>query len=197
MKRIFDVVVSLFVLVITSPVLFILALLIRFKLGSPIIFRQFRPGLYGRSFQLIKFRTMADSRDSEGKLLSDDLRLGRFGKFLRSTSLDELPSLVNVIKGEMSLVGPRPLLEEYMPLYNEEQRKRHNVKPGVTGWAQVHGRNAVEWDEKFKLDTWYVENKSFMLDIKILFLTIKKVLIREGITSENNVTVDSFKGNKK
>lgn len=166
------------------------------KLGAPILFKQQRPGLNGKPFQLYKFRTMTDKRDSAGKLMPDCERLTSFGRFLRKYSLDELPQLFNVIKGDLSLVGPRPLLMEYLPLYTKEQAKRHLVKPGITGWAQVNGRNAISWEEKFKLDVWYVENQTFLLDFKILFLTFWKVATSEGVNQSTNVTMESFKGSK-
>lgn len=171
-------------------------MLVRVKLGSPILFKQQRPGLNGEPFQLYKFRTMTDKRDSAGQLLTDHERLTSFGRFLRKYSIDELPQLINVIKGDLSLVGPRPLLMEYLPLYTKEQTKRHLVKPGITGWAQVNGRNAISWDEKFKLDVWYVENHTFLLDVKILFLTFWKVATSEGVNQSTNVTMESFKGSK-
>ena len=184
-KRFFDIIVSLVALILLSPVLLVLAYLIKKNLGSPIIFRQVRPGKDGKPFEMIKFRSMRDAVDADGNPLPDDERLTPFGKALRATSLDELPELWNVLIGEMSLVGPRPLLMEYLPYYSKEQYRRHNMRPGVTGWAQVNGRNAISWNEKFKLDTWYVDNYSFWLDIKILFLTVKKVLIKEVVNKEN------------
>jgi len=196
MKRIFDILISLFALIVLSPIVLLTVLLVRRKLGSPVFFKQVRPGLNGDPFQMIKFRTMTDGRDAEGNLLPDSERLTRFGKFLRASSLDELPGLWNVLKGEMSLVGPRPLLVEYLPLYSAEQARRHEVRPGITGWAQVNGRNAISWEEKFKLDVWYVDNQSFGLDLKILFLTVKKVFIREGISAVDHVTMPFFKGNE-
>ena len=194
MKRFFDVTVALCALLFLLPIVIFVALLIRIKLGSPILFTQERPGLNGRVFKMMKFRTMLDGKDKEGNLLPDEQRMTKFGAFLRSTSLDELPGLLNVLKGDMSLVGPRPLLVQYLPLYNEEQARRHNVRPGITGWAQVNGRNAISWEEKFKLDVWYVDNKSFLLDLKILFLTVKKVFVREGISADGHVTITPFKG---
>lgn len=193
-KCTFDVLISIFVLLFSLPLLLIIALFVRFKLGSPIVFTQERPGKYGKPFKMFKFRSMTDECDEEGNLLPDEKRLGNFGYFLRSISLDELPALWNVLKGDMSLVGPRPLLMEYLPLYSKEQSRRHDVRPGITGWAQVNGRNAISWDEKFKLDIFYIENQSFFLDIKILFLTVKKVFIREGISAENNATMERFTG---
>lgn len=194
MKRCLDFIIALTALLILYPVIFITAILIRFKLGSPILFTQDRPGLNGKVFKMIKFRTMLDGHDSEGNPLPDDQRMTKFGSLLRSTSLDELPGLINVLKGDMSLVGPRPLLVEYLPLYNQEQAKRHNVRPGITGWAQVNGRNAISWEDKFKLDVWYVNNQSFALDFKILLLTVKKVFVREGIASDGHATIEKFKG---
>jgi len=197
MKRIVDVLVSLLALVLLSPVIVIVAWKIRKNLGSPVLFRQVRPGKGGKAFAMVKFRTMRDATDEDGNPLPDEERLTPFGNFLRSASLDELPELWNVIKGDMSLVGPRPLLMEYLPLYSKEQYRRHEVRPGVTGWAQVNGRNALSWEEKFKLDVWYVENHSFWLDIKILFLTVKKVLIRDGISAEGEATMSKFTGAEK
>jgi lipopolysaccharide/colanic/teichoic acid biosynthesis glycosyltransferase len=193
-KRLFDFLVALLALVVFLPVLLILILMVRYKLGSPILFTQTRPGLKGRCFEMMKFRTMLDAKDESGNLLPDSERMTKFGAFLRSTSLDELPGLFNVLKGDMSLVGPRPLLVQYLPLYNSEQARRHDVRPGITGWAQVNGRNAISWEEKFKLDVWYVDNRSLFLDLKILLLTVKKVFIREGITSGEHVTIEPFKG---
>ena len=177
------------------PVIFVLFFIIRFTIGSPVFFKQQRPGLHVEPFYIYKFRTMSDKKNSHGELLSDGERLTRFGRWLRSTSLDELPSLWNVLKGEMSLVGPRPLLMEYVPLYNALQMRRHQVKPGVTGWAQVNGRNAISWQDKFKLDIWYVDHQSLWLDIKIIFLTIKKVFFRNGISAEGEATMPKFTGN--
>ncbi|MEK4708213.1 sugar transferase [Bacillus sp. FSL R10-2780] len=194
MKRCFDMFISLFLLLCFSFVIALIAIFVKFKLGSPIFFKQERPGLYGKPFNLYKFRTMTNARDSNNELLSDHARLTKFGEFLRKYSLDELPQLVNVLKGQLSLVGPRPLLMEYLPLYSKEQFKRHNVRPGITGWAQINGRNSISWDEKFKLDVWYVENQSFLLDLKILYLTFRKVLKSEGITNDNHVTMPVFKG---
>jgi lipopolysaccharide/colanic/teichoic acid biosynthesis glycosyltransferase len=196
MKRIFDVLVVIFALMILSPIILILYLLIAINMGRPVIFKQTRPGLNAKPFDMIKFRTMKEAYDENGDPLPDDQRMTRFGSFLRSSSLDELPGLWCVLKGDMSLVGPRPLLMEYVPLYSEEQARRHDVKPGITGWAQVNGRNAISWEEKFKLDTWYVDNQSFWLDIKILFLTVKKVFVREGISAEGEVTMSKFTGTK-
>ena len=196
LKRIFDILVTIFCLILLTPVIGMLYVVAKVKLGEPVFFIQPRPGINGKTFKLIKFRTMTNEIGGDGRLLSDDKRLGAFGKFLRSTSLDELPSLWNVLIGDMSLVGPRPLLEAYLPLYSEEQARRHEVRPGVTGWAQVNGRNAISWEEKFKLDVWYVDNLSLWLDIKILLLTIKKVLIRENISSGEHVTMPAFKGER-
>lgn len=196
-KRLFEIVASAFGLLLLSPIIAFVAWKISRKLGSPVLFRQVRPGLNGRSFEMIKFRTMLDAVDAQGNVLPDEARLTPFGRFLRSTSLDELPELWNVLKGDMSLVGPRPLLMEYLPLYSPEQARRHEVRPGITGWAQVNGRNALSWEEKFRLDVWYVNNQSFWLDIRILFMTIKKVLIRDGISADGEATVEYFKGNNK
>ncbi|WP_408033873.1 sugar transferase [Thalassotalea algicola] len=196
MKRLFDFLTAFTLLFMLSPVLFIVALLVRFKLGSPIIFHQPRPGLKGEVFSMYKFRSMTDEKDENGELLPDSMRLTGFGKLLRSTSMDELPGLWNVLIGKMSLVGPRPLLIEYLPLYSHEQAKRHNVRPGITGWAQVNGRNNLSWQEKFKLDVWYVENQSFWLDIKILFLTVYKVIKRSDIAADGEVTMTKFTGNE-
>jgi lipopolysaccharide/colanic/teichoic acid biosynthesis glycosyltransferase len=190
----FDLIFSLLALITLLPLIIAIALLIRVKLGSPILFTQDRPGLGGNIFKMMKFRTMLDAKDKLGNLLPDDQRMTKFGAFLRSTSLDELPGLFNVIKGDMSLVGPRPLLVQYLPLYNKEQARRHNVRPGITGWAQINGRNAISWEDKFNLDVWYVDNQSFLVDIKILFLTVKKVFVREGVSAEGHVTIEPFKG---
>lgn len=194
-KRLFDVIGSVCGLLLFAPLVAIVAWQISRKMGSPVLFRQTRPGLNGRPFQMVKFRTMKDAVDAEGNPLPDSERLTPFGQFLRSSSLDELPELWNVLKGDMSLVGPRPLLMEYLPLYSPEQYRRHEVRPGVTGWAQVNGRNSLSWDEKFKLDVWYVDNRSLWLDIKILFLTVKKVLVRDGISAEGEATMAKFTGN--
>lgn len=191
-KRFFNTIISISCLILLSPVMLIISLLITYKLGRPVFFKQTRLGLNKEPFQLIKFRTMTNERDSEGNLLPNETRMTSFGRFLRSSSLDELPELFNVLKGEMSLVGPRPLLMDYMPYFTEEQDKRHHVKPGVTGWAQVNGRNAINWDKKLELDVWYVENQSLWLDIKILWMTLFKVLKREGITYENHVAMPRF-----
>lgn len=193
-KRLFDLFVSLNALLVLLPVLLIVAILVRIKLGSPILFTQARPGLNGEVFNMMKFRTMLDATDKQGNQLPDEQRMTPFGVFLRSASLDELPGLFNVLKGDMSLVGPRPLLVQYLPLYNEVQSCRHNVRPGITGWAQVNGRNAISWEQKFSFDVWYVDNQSFWLDIKILLLTVKKVFVREGISADGHVTIEPFKG---
>lgn len=194
-KRLFDITAATTALVILSPVYALTAYKVSKNLGSPVLFRQTRPGLNGKPFEMIKFRSMTDATDSAGNLLSNSERLTPFGKMLRASSLDELPELWNVIKGDMSLVGPRPLLMEYLPLYNDEQARRHDARPGITGHAQVNGRNAISWDEKFKLDTWYVDNQSLWLDIKILFKTVKKVLIKDGINADNDTTMSKFTGN--
>lgn len=183
-------------LLISSPVLIIVSILIYFKLGKPIFFRQKRPGLNGEIFEIIKFRTMTDVSDNEGNLLSDEDRLHGFGEKIRALSLDELPQLFNVLKGDMSFIGPRPLLVEYLPLYNSEQKKRHNVKPGITGWAQVNGRNAISWEQKFDYDVWYVDHQSFVLDMKILLMTFKNVIKRNDISSKTSVTMEKFQGTK-
>lgn len=194
MKRTIDVLLSAVGIVCLFPILIVVAALIATKLGRPIFFRQIRPGEKGVLFNMVKFRTMTDERDENGDLLSDSKRLTRFGRFLRSSSIDELPELWNVLKGDMSLVGPRPLLVEYLDLYTRDQARRHEVRPGVTGWAQVNGRNTVSWNEKFKYDVWYVDNRSIWLDIKILWLTVKKVLIREGINAAGDATMPRFTG---
>ena len=194
MKRVLDVVISAIALVVLAPVLAILAGLIWFKLGWPVLFRQQRPGLHGKPFEMIKFRTMTEARGPDGRLLPDAERLTPLGRFLRSTSLDELPELWNVLKGDMSLVGPRPLLTKYLPLYSAEQARRHEVRPGITGWAQVNGRNALSWEERLKLDTWYVDHQTIWLDLKILFLTVLKVLRREGISAQGHATMHEFTG---
>lgn len=196
MKRIFDsFLAALSLLLLALPLLFLIWQ-VRRKLGSPVLFRQTRPGLHGRPFEMVKFRTMTDVRGPDGQLLPDAVRLTAFGRFLRATSLDELPELWNVLKGDMSLVGPRPLLMEYLPLYSPEQARRHEVRPGITGWAQVNGRNALSWEEKFKLDGWYVDHRSLWLDIKILWLTVRKVLVREGISADGEATMSKFTGSK-
>ena len=196
MKRLFDFSVSLCALLALLPGILFMALLVRVNIGTPIFFTQRRPGLHSKAFTMIKFRTMTNAIGADGALLPDAERLTRFGRFLRVTSLDELPELWNVLKGDMSLVGPRPLLMEYLPLYSHEQAKRNEVRPGITGWAQVNGRNAISWEEKFKYDVWYVENHSFWLDMKIIWMTIKKVIAREGISADDEVTMPKFTGNK-
>lgn len=193
-KRGFDLVAAALALVLLSPAIAVVAWQIRRKLGSPVFFRQSRPGLHGKPFQMIKFRTMRDAVDAHGALLPDAERITPFGGFLRASSLDELPELWNVLKGDMSLVGPRPLLMEYLPLYSREQGRRHEVRPGITGWAQVNGRNALRWEDKFELDVWYVDNRSFWLDLKILMLTVKKVFVREGISAAGQATMPKFTG---
>lgn len=197
LKRAFDIFCSALALLLLWPVLLLLYVLVRVSLGSPALFRQQRPGLHGRPFIMIKFRTMLDALDTDGNPLPDDVRLTRFGRLLRATSLDELPELWNVLKGDMSLVGPRPLLMEYLPLYSAEQARRHEVRPGITGWAQVNGRNALSWPEKFALDVWYVDNRSLLLDIRILLLTVKKVFVREGISADGQATTSRFTGEEK
>lgn len=196
MKRVFDVIVSAALLILLTPVLLVLGLLVRISLGPPVLFKQVRPGLNGRPFVMYKFRTMTEERDKHGRLLPDEQRLTRIGRFLRSTSLDELPELFNVLKGDMSLVGPRPLLIEYLPLYTPEQARRHEVRPGITGWAQVNGRNAISWEKKFEYDVWYVDNWSFWLDIKILWMTLITVFRREGISAYGHSTMPPFKGTR-
>ena len=194
MKRTFDIILSSFILLVLSPVLIVLCIILLLTIGPPVLFAQSRPGLNGRPFNFYKFRTMTGKKDKNGNLLPDSKRLTSFGRFLRKTSLDELPSLWNVLKGDMSLVGPRPLLMEYLERYSPEQARRHEVKPGITGWAQVNGRNAISWEEKFKLDVWYVDNQSLRMDFKILFMTIWKVLRGEGISQEGCATMTPFKG---
>ncbi|EKT4473781.1 sugar transferase [Pseudomonas putida] len=196
MKRLIDFTGALIGLILLSPIILVVAVLIKYRLGGPVLFRQVRPGLGGKPFEMVKFRTMRDACDHNGVPLPDSQRMTPFGSFLRSSSLDELPELWNVLKGEMSLVGPRPLLMEYLPLYNERQYLRHQVRPGVTGWAQINGRNALSWPEKFELDVWYVENRSFWLDIKIIALTVKKVLKKDGISASGEATMPKFTGNK-
>lgn len=196
LKRLFDIFVALTLLLLLLPILLVVALLIRINLGGPILFSQDRPGLNGKIFKMYKFRSMSNEQDQHGNLLPDEVRLTKFGKALRASSLDELPELVNILKGDMSLVGPRPLLVEYLPLYNQQQARRHEVRPGITGWAQINGRNSVSWEQKFALDVWYVENQSFFLDIKILFMTFFKVLKKDGISQEQHVTTEKFKGTK-
>ncbi len=197
LKQFIDLLVSLILLILLSPVMLVIALLVRIKLGKPVLFSQERPGLHGRLFRLYKFRTMRDLRGADGRLLPDEERLTKFGRFLRASSLDELPELFNVLKGEMSLVGPRPLLVAYLARYTPEQARRHEVLPGITGWAQVNGRNALSWEAKFKLDVWYVDNQSFWLDLKILFLTLWKALKREGISAPGSATAPEFMGSEK
>lgn len=194
MKRLFDLIVSSFALLLFSPIIVLVSWKIRKNLGSPVFFRQARPGLHGKSFEMIKFRTMKDAVDAQGNPLPDSERMTSFGSKLRNSSLDELPELWNVFKGDMSLVGPRPLLIQYLPLYSPEQARRHEVRPGVTGWAQINGRNAISWEDKFKLDVWYVDNRTFWLDFKILILTVKKVLIKDGISASDHVTMPEFDG---
>ena len=197
LKNLFDKTLALFLIILFSPIYIVVSLLIFFKMGSPILFRQKRPGYKEKIFGIYKFRTMTNDKDANGNLLPDDKRLIGSGKFIRSTSLDELPQLFNVLKGEMSFVGPRPLLEEYLPLYNEKQKRRHDVKPGITGWAQVNGRNAISWEQKFDYDVWYVDNQSFWLDVKILWLTFLKVVKRSDISSSTSSTMEKFTGSKK
>ena len=194
MKRLMDILGAGFGLILLSPVLIVVAVLIRRQMGAPVFFCQTRPGLHGKPFTMIKFRSMRDAVDAQGRALPDAERLTRLGRFLRSSSLDELPELWNVLKGDMSLVGPRPLLMEYLPLYSSEQARRHEVRPGVTGWAQVNGRNAISWDQKFALDVWYVDNRNLWLDLKITWLTIRKVVTREGISAAGDATMPKFTG---
>lgn len=196
MKRFFDIITAGGALLIALPIMTVIALLVRINMGAPILFGQLRPGLHGKPFRMLKFRTMRDAYDRDDVPLADADRITGFGRFLRSTSLDELPGLWSVLKGDMSLVGPRPLLMEYLPLYSQEQGRRHDVRPGITGWAQVNGRNALSWDEKFALDLWYVENRSFMLDLKILLLTVRKVLVRDGISAAGEATMPKFTGSE-
>lgn len=193
-KRLLDIILSLAALMVLSPILLITAVLVRIKLGSPVIFHQERPGRYGKIFRLYKFRSMTEDRDEAGNLLPDELRLTRFGRLLRSTSLDELPELLNILRGDMSIVGPRPLLVKYLPLYNDEQKHRHDVRPGLTGWAQVHGRNLLSWEDKFRYDVWYTRNISFATDVRIVLLTVKCIFTREGISSETAATMEEFSG---
>jgi sugar transferase EpsL len=195
-KRLIDIFISTAILLSLSPLLIIISAIVAIIMGRPVLFTQMRPGLKGLPFNIIKFRSMSDKRDKHGELLPDGERLNRFGKFLRSTSIDELPALLNVLKGDMSLVGPRPLLMEYLSLYSTEQARRHNVRPGITGWAQVNGRNSLSWEEKFILDNWYVDNQSTFLDFHILWLTISKVIRREGVSHKGEVTMQAFTGNK-
>ena len=196
LKRLLDIIIASIALILLSPLYAFVAYKVKKNLGSPVLFRQVRPGLHGKHFEMIKFRTMRDALDAQGNSLPDSERLTPFGKMLRSSSLDEMPELWNVIKGDMSIVGPRPLLTEYLPLYNTEQAKRHNVRPGMTGYAQVNGRNAIGWEEKFKLDTWYVENQSTRLDFKIMFKTVHKVLAKDDISAEGEATMTKFTGTK-
>lgn len=193
-KRPLDIFMALSVLFLLYPFLFVIAIIVRMRLGSPILFKQERPGLYGQPFMMMKFRTMTNARDADGNLLSDEERLTSFGKFLRSTSLDELPELMNVLRGDMSLIGPRPLLMRYLERYTPEQARRHEVRPGITGWAQINGRNAISWKDRFELDIWYVDHLSLWLDMKILFMTISKVLKREGISQDGHATMTEFLG---
>lgn len=195
-KRLFDIAVAAMTSLVLAPVLVALAALVRLKLGRPVLFRQIRPGLDGVPFEMVKFRTMTDQRDASGRLRPDEERLTTFGRFLRATSADELPELWNVLRGEMSLVGPRPLLMQYLDRYTDRQRRRHEVKPGITGWAQVNGRNALSWDEKFELDVWYVDNRSFLLDLKILAMTLLQVVRRQGISSAGYATTPEFMGSE-
>lgn len=195
-KRVFDLLLVVIAGILFAPLVLVITLLVYLKIGSPVMFKQLRPGLHAKPFHIYKFRTMSNKKDEQGILLPDALRLSNFGRVVRSTSLDELPSLWNVLNGEMSLVGPRPLLIEYVPLYSKEQARRHNVKPGITGWAQVNGRNAISWEEKFKLDVWYVDNQSFWLDIKIIMLTIKKVLKRDDVNAAGEATMSKFTGSQ-
>ena len=196
LKRVLDIIIASIALILLSPLYAFVAYKVKKNLGSPVLFRQVRPGLNGKPFEMIKFRTMKDAADAQGNPLPDSERLTPFGKMLRSTSLDEMPELWNVIKGDMSVVGPRPLLMEYLPLYNAEQAKRHNVRPGMTGHAQVNGRNAIGWEEKFKLDTWYVENQSTVLDFKIMLKTVQKVIAKDDISAEGEATMTKFTGTK-
>ena len=195
MKRLFDIILAIILTLLLLPLFIIVSIIIYFKIGRPIIFRQTRAGLDGKLFTIYKFRTMSDERDENGELLSDEKRLNRVGLAIRESSLDELPQLFNVLKGDMSFVGPRPLLAEYLKLYNREQSRRHSVLPGITGWAQVNGRNAISWEDKFRYDVWYVDNQSFLLDLKILWLTFLKVIKRSDISSNNSITVEKFQGN--
>ena len=195
-KRVLDILGAAIGLTVFSPILIVISVMIRREMGSPVLFRQTRPGRDGQPFRMIKFRTMHDAFDAQGNALPDGERLTKLGRFLRSSSLDELPELWNVLKGDMSLVGPRPLLMEYLPLYSPEQARRHEVRPGVTGWAQVNGRNAISWDEKFELDVWYVDNRSLWLDLKIIWLTIRKVVKRDGISAAGEATMSKFTGSK-
>lgn len=197
MKRIFDLIIASLILILFCPIIIITAIIVKLRLGSPILFKQERPGYNGKSFVLYKFRTMTDERDKNGEELPDHLRLPLIGKFIRKYSLDELPQLINVVKGDMSLVGPRPLLLEYLPLYSPFQARRHEVKPGITGWAQVNGRNSISWEKRFELDVWYVEHQSFLLDIRIILMTIKRLVKPEGINQVGHATMSDFKGSDK
>ncbi|KIU05709.1 sugar transferase [Bacillus subtilis] len=194
LKRLFDLTAAIFLLCCTSVIILFTIAVVRLKIGSPVFFKQVRPGLHGKPFTLYKFRTMTDERDGEGNLLPDEVRLTKTGRLIRKLSIDELPQLLNVLKGDLSLVGPRPLLMDYLPLYTEKQARRHEVKPGITGWAQINGRNAISWEKKFELDVWYVDNRSFFLDLKIFCLTVRKVLVSEGIQQTNHVTAERFTG---
>ncbi|MCK8100496.1 sugar transferase [Bacillus halotolerans] len=194
LKRLFDLTAAIFLLCCTGVIILFTIAVVRLKIGSPVFFKQVRPGLHGKPFTLYKFRTMTDERDSEGNLLPDAVRLTKTGRLIRKLSIDELPQLLNVLKGDLSLVGPRPLLMDYLPLYTKQQARRHEVKPGITGWAQVNGRNTISWEKKFELDVWYVDNRSFLLDLKILCLTVRKVLVSEGIQQTNHVTAERFTG---
>jgi sugar transferase EpsL len=195
LKRLFDLIAGLILLVLSAPIMIVLSIVILIRLGQPVFFKQQRPGLQGRPFYLYKFRTMSDALDEHGELLPDQVRMTGLGKMMRKTSLDELPQLVNVVRGELSFVGPRPLLMQYLERYNTEQARRHEVKPGITGWAQVNGRNAISWEEKFEFDVWYVDHRSFLLDLKILWLTLIKVVRVEGISGDGSVTMNEFMGN--
>ncbi len=195
-KRIMDILMASAALMLLAPPLLLLSVLVRISFGSPVLFRQVRPGLHGQPFMMVKFRTMTDELGADGELLPDAERLTSFGRFLRASSLDELPELWNVLRGEMSLVGPRPLLMEYLSLYSPEQARRHEVRPGITGWAQVNGRNALSWEERFKLDVWYIDHRSLWLDLRILWLTVRKVIVREGISAQGEATMPRFTGNK-
>lgn len=196
MKRTIDLLIAVLMVIVLSPLVIIIIILVRFNLGSPVLFQQRRPGLHGKTFVLYKFRTMLDTVDSQGLSLPDQKRLTKFGRFLRASSLDELPELINILRGDMSLVGPRPLLIEYLSLYSPEQARRHEVRPGLTGWAQVNGRNALSWEEKFALDIWYIDNRTLMLDLRILWMTACKVLLREGISADGEATMAPFTGSK-
>jgi sugar transferase EpsL len=196
-KRLFDIALALILLVVLAPALLCIALAVRFAIGRPVLFRQLRPGLNAKRFEILKFRTMTNERDEAGQLLPDARRLGAFGRALRASSLDELPELINVLKGDMSFVGPRPLLPEYLPLYDAQQARRHEVRPGISGWAQVNGRNAVTWEEKFRLDVWYVDNMSLLLDLKILWLTLIRVLTAQGVSQVGHATAERFTGNNR